>query len=80
MKKGRKKIEREEAGSGKPEPALDGSKKAGSDDSGTFRVTSDMIGGNPDGIDGIRALQMIAGGIIALIVVWFVFHNILQLI
>jgi len=52
MKQGRKKIEKEEAGS----------KKAGDDDSGTFKLDSDMIGGNPNGIDAIKALQMIAGG------------------
>jgi hypothetical protein len=80
MIQGRKKIEREETGSGKPEPALAGSKKAGSDDSGTFKVDSEMIGGNPDGIDAIRALQMIAGGIIALLVIWVILHNILHVV
>jgi len=80
MKQGRKKTDRDEAGSRKPEPAEAGSKKSGGDDSGTFKVTSEMIGGNPNGIDGIRALQMIAGGIAVLVLVWLVLHNILHII
>jgi hypothetical protein len=80
MKRGSKKIERDEAGSRKPEPVEAGSKKAGSDDSGTFNVNSDMIGGNPNGIDAIKALQMIAGGFAVLVLVWYVLHDILHLI
>jgi hypothetical protein len=80
MKQGRKKTDKDEAGVRKPEPAEAGSKKAGGDDSGTFKVDSDMIGGNPNGIDGIRALQIIAGGIAVLVLVWFVLHNILHII
>ena len=80
MKPGRKKIEKEETGSTKPEPEEAGSKKAGGDDSGTFKVDSDMIGGNPNGIDAIRALQVIAGGIAILILVWYVLHSILHVI
>ncbi len=80
MKQVRKKIEKEEAVSRKPEPVEAGSKKTGGDDSGTFKVDSDMIGGNPNGIDGIRALQVIAGGIAVLVLVWYVLHNILQII
>ena len=78
MKQGRKKTEKEETVRRKPEPAEGGSKKAGSDDAGSFKVTSDLIGGNPNGIDGIRALQMIAVGIAILVLVWFVLHNILH--
>lgn len=80
MKQGRKKIDRDDAGSRKPELAEPVSKKAGGDDSGTFKVTSEIIGGNPNGIDGIRALQMIAGGIAALVLGWLVLHNILHII
>ena len=80
MKQGRKKIETEEAVSRKPEPAEAGSRKTGGDESGTSNVDSDMIGGNPTGIDGIRALQMIAGGIVILLLVWLVLHNILHVI
>ena len=80
MKQGKKKTEKDEAGSRKPEPEGAGSKKAGGDDSGSFSVTSDMIGGNPNGIDGIRALQIIAGGIAVLVLVWLVLHNILHII
>ena len=80
MKQGRKKIEKDEAGSRKPEQEDTGSKKTRSEDSGTFKVTSEMIGGNPNGIDGIRALQMIAGGIAAVLLIWLVLHNILHVI
>ena len=80
MKPGKKKIEKDEAGSRRPEPEDPGSKKAGGDDSGSFRVTPEMIGGNPNGIDGIRALQMIAGGIAAVLLIWLVLHNILHII
>lgn len=80
MKQGKKKIEKDEAGSRKPEPEGAGSKKAGGDDSGSFRMTSDMIGGNPNGIDGIKALQMIAGGIAIVLLIWLVLHNLLHLI
>ena len=67
-------------GAGNREPEEAGSTKAGGDDSGTFKVDCEMIGGNPNGIDGIRALQMIAGGIIALLVIWMILHNILHVI
>jgi hypothetical protein len=80
MKQGRKKAEKDEAGSRKPEPEGAGSKKAGGDDSGSFRMTSDMIGGNPNGIDGIRVLMILGGGIGALLLGWFVLHNILHVI
>jgi hypothetical protein len=80
MKQGSKKIEKDRAGSRKPEPVEAGSKKAGGDDSGTFKVNSEMIGGNPNGIDAIRALQIITGGIAVLVLVWFVLHNILHII
>ena len=80
MKPGRKKIEKDEAGSRKPEPEGDGSKKTGGGDSGSFSMTSDMIGGNPNGIDGIRALMIIAGGIAVLVLGWLVLHNILLII
>ena len=78
--RGSKKIEKDEAVSRKPEPAEAGSKKAGGDDSGTFKVDSEMIGGNPNGIDGIQALQMIAGGIAILVLIWFVLRDILHII
>jgi hypothetical protein len=80
MKPGKKKTDKDEAGSRRPEPEEAGSKKAGGEDSGSFRMTSDMIGGNPNGIDGVRALQMIAGGIGILVLVWLVLHNILHVI
>lgn len=80
MKQGRKKIEKEEAVSRKPEPADTGSKKAGGDDSGTFKVNSEMIGGNPNGIDGVRTLQMIAVGFIILYLGWLILRNILHII
>ena len=80
MKQGRKKTEKDGAASRKPEPEEAGSKNAGGDDSGTFKPDSDMIGGNPNGIDGIRALQLIAGGIGLLLFVWLLLHNILHVI
>jgi len=70
MKPGKKKTEKDVAGS----------KNVGGDDSGTFKVDSDMIGGNPNGIDGIKALMIIAGGIAALVSGWLILHNILHLI
>ena len=80
MKRGRKKIERDEADSRILEPEGAGIKKTGGGDSGSFKVTSEMIGGNPNGIDGIKALQMIAGGFITLLLVWLILHNILHII
>lgn len=80
MKQGRKKIGKEEAVSRKPEPAEAGGRKTGGDDSGTFNVDGDMIGGNPNGIDGIRALQVIAGGIAILALAWLVLRSILHII
>lgn len=72
MKQGRKKIEKEEAVSRKPEPAETGSKKAESADSGAFTVTSEMIGGNPHGIDGVRALQAIAIVMAVVELIWLI--------
>jgi hypothetical protein len=80
MKPGKKKTEKDETGSRKPELEEAGSKKTGGDDSGSFRVNSEMIGGNPNGIDGIRALQVIAVGIAVLVVIGWVLHNILHII
>jgi hypothetical protein len=80
MKKGRKKIEKDEAGRRKPESEEAGSKKAGDDDSGTFRLTSDMIGGNPNGIDGLKPLMILGGGIATVILFWLVLCNILHII
>jgi len=64
MKQGKKKSERQETGMESP---------------GSDTVFSDNRD-NPDGIDGIRALQMIAGGIAILVMVWFILRNILHLI
>ena len=80
MKPGKKKTEKNDAGSRKPEPEEAGSKKAGGDDSGSFRVNPEMIGGNPNGIDGLRALQIIAGGIAIVMLIWMVLHNLLHII
>jgi hypothetical protein len=80
MKKGRKKIEKDEADSRKPESEEADSKKAGGDDSGTSRLTSDTIGGNPNGIDGLRALMILGGGIGTVILIWLVLRNILHII
>jgi len=72
MKQGRKKIEKEEAVSRKPEPEEAGIKKAESADSGAFTVTSEMIGGNPHGIDGVRALQAIAIVMAVVELIWLI--------
>jgi hypothetical protein len=80
MKPDRKKPDKDETGSRKPEPEEAGSKKTGGGDSGTFKVDSDMVGGNPNGIDAIRALQVIAMGIAVLVLVWLVLHNVLNVI
>lgn len=80
MKRGSKKIVKDEAGRHKMEPAEVGSEKTGSDDAGGFRVTSEMIGGNPNGIDSIRSLRIIAMALSALILVWLILHSILHII
>lgn len=80
MKPGKKKTDKDEAGSRRPEPEEAGSKKAGGDDSGSFKVNSEMIGGNSNGIDGLRALQVIAGGMALVMLIWLVLHNILHVI
>lgn len=80
MKPGRKKTEKDEAGSRKPEPEAPGSRRTGADEPGPFNVDSNMIGGNPEGIDGVRALQLIAGGIIALLLIWVVLRYVLHII
>lgn len=69
MKKGRK-TGREDSGSG----------KAGDDDSGSFNITGDMIGANPDGMDAVRLLQIVTGGIAAVVLGWFVLDRILNVI
>ncbi|OPX64878.1 MULTISPECIES: hypothetical protein [unclassified Methanoregula] len=69
MKKGRK-TGKEDTGSG----------KAGDDDPGSFKITGDMIGANPDGIDAIRLLQIIAAGIAAVVLGWAVLDRILNVI
>jgi hypothetical protein len=80
MKQGRKKIGKDEDGSRKPVPEEAGSEIAGGDDSGTSGPSRDMNGGNPDGIDAIQALQMIAGGIFLLVLVLWGLRNILHVI
>ena len=64
MKQGRKKADREEKSTESP----------GWDSAGPENRN------NANGIDGIRALQMIAGGIAALVLGWLVLHNILHII
>jgi len=64
MKQGRKKTDREEKSTESP----------GWDSAGPENRN------NANGIDGIRALQMIAGGIAALVLGWLVLHNILHII
>jgi hypothetical protein len=55
-------------------------KKPGGDESGTFKVDSEMFGGNPNGIDAVQALQMIGGGIAILLLIWYILNNILRII
>ncbi|OPY32854.1 MAG: hypothetical protein A4E34_02231 [Methanoregula sp. PtaU1.Bin006] len=69
MKKG-KKAGKDEAGGG----------KTGDDDAGTFKLTGDMIGANPNGMDAVRLLQIVAGGIAAVVLGWFVLDRILNVI
>jgi len=69
MKKGRK-TEKDEAGS----------ERGKGDDTGTFRITGDMIGANPEGMDAVRLLQLVAGGIAAVLLGWFVLDRILNVI
>jgi len=39
-----------------------------------------MIGGDPEGVDIIRVFQMITGGIIVVLLIWVILHNILHII
>jgi hypothetical protein len=78
MKRGSKKTDKDVAGSREPEEA--GSKKTGGDDSGSFKATREMIGGDPEGVDIIRVFQMITGGIIVVLLIWVILHNILHII
>jgi hypothetical protein len=64
MKQGKKKSERQEAGT---------------ESQGSDTIVPDNRD-NPDGIDGIRALQMITGGIAILVLVWLILRNILHII
>jgi hypothetical protein len=62
-----------------------GNKKTKRDETHAESPDSENIIGNdnrnnPDGIDAIRALQMIAAGIAILALVWFVLHNFLHII
>jgi len=62
-----------------------GRKKTGRDETSVENPDSDTIAGsdnrnNPDGIDAIRTLQVIAAGIAILALVWFVLHNFLHII
>jgi hypothetical protein len=61
-----------------------GRKKSGHDEPSAESPGIDIVDrdnrDNPNGIDAIRVLQIIAGGIAALALVWFVLHNTLHLI
>lgn len=61
-----------------------GKKKPDREEKSTESAGSDIVGpenrNNPNGIDGIRALQVIAVGIAILVLVWFVLRNILHII
>ena len=67
-------------GSRKPEVDDPEKKKPERKDPGIDRQGSEKTPGDPNGIDGIRALQLIAGGIAILILVWLVLHNILHIL
>jgi hypothetical protein len=67
-------------GSRKPEVDEPEKKKPETKDPGIDRPGSEKTTGDTTGIDGIRALQLIAGGIAALILVWLVLHNILHIV
>lgn len=68
MKPGRKKPER------KPEHDETSMESPGSDTVGSDNRN------NPDGIDGIRALMILGGGIGILLLVWFILTYILHVI
>lgn len=62
-----------------------GKKKPGRDETGVENPDGEVVVGhdtrdNPHGIDAIRALQIIAGGIVILILIWFILRNILHII
>jgi hypothetical protein len=61
-----------------------GKKKSERDETSTESPGSVIVGpdnrDNPNGIDGIRALQMLAGGIATLALGWLILHNILHII
>lgn len=64
MKQGKKKAGRDE-----PEDQVPGGQGAGGE-------TSD----NRPGVDAIRVLQLVTGGVAFIILVWFVLHSILKVI
>jgi hypothetical protein len=70
MKRGSKRQESEETDSKKPE----------SEDPGIENPRSEKTIPDSDGIDGIRALQILAGGMAILALAWYVLHNILHAI
>lgn len=61
-----------------------GKKKSGRDETSAVGPGSDVVGpenrNNPEGIDGIRLLQMLAGGLAVVLLVWLLLHNILHII
>ncbi len=64
MKQGRKK-----AGHDEPEDQVTGGNVAGGENRDT-----------PGGIDAIRLLQMVTGGVALIILIWFVLHSVLNMI
>ena len=70
MKRGSKRPGNEETDSKKPE----------SEDTGSDAMVSEKITNNPNGIDGVQALQVLAVGIAILVLVWYILHNFLHII
>jgi len=80
MKPGRKKNQNDEPVSRKPEPEEADRRNVAGDDPATTKMTREMIGGNPNGIDIIRVFQMITVGIATVLLIWVILHNILHVI
>jgi hypothetical protein len=61
-----------------------GKKKHDRDETSVESPGGDIVGSdnrnNPKGIDGIKALMVIAGGIATLVLGWLILHNILHII
>lgn len=60
-------------------------KKPGRDDPEGQVPTGETVSGgesrdNPGGVDAIHALQLITGGVVLIILAWFILHSVLKIV